>query len=87
VANRKQVLLDFAAQYRFDPLVAQNWYNAPLNEIYEVLLFLGFFFLFYFISFFLLFSPSSDKQSKCCWTWPWWQVIGTMHPNEIYEGS
>eukprot|EP00026_Physarum_polycephalum_P001891 Phypoly_transcript_01894.p1 GENE.Phypoly_transcript_01894~~Phypoly_transcript_01894.p1 ORF type:complete len:789 (+),score=99.81 Phypoly_transcript_01894:138-2369(+) len=35
VANRKQVLLDFAAQYRFDPLVAINWYNAPINEIYE----------------------------------------------------
>jgi hypothetical protein len=40
VANRKHVLLDFAARHQFDPLVAANWYKAPLNEIYEVRVFL-----------------------------------------------
>ena len=64
VANRKQVLLDFAAHYQFDPLVAANWYQAPLHDLYEVFLFLfGFFsYLFKLLLFFLKMYPQKSRS-------------------------
>lgn len=33
VDNRKKFFIDYAARNHFDPLVANNWYNVPRDDI------------------------------------------------------
>ena len=34
--NRRKLLLDFAKQKEFDPLVPENWYNIKMDKLNEI---------------------------------------------------